>query len=61
MNVLEHAFNLPRPTGIISRETINLLQRLRFNGEGKIYVFYHISEFKLICNHLHVFHESEKC
>jgi hypothetical protein len=59
--VLEHAFSFPRSTGSISRKTINLLQKLSFNEEGKIYASHHLSEFNLICNHLHIFDESEIC
>jgi hypothetical protein len=57
ITVLEHAFSFPRHVGSISRKTINLLQKLSFNGESKISASHHLSDFNLICNHLHVFDE----
>jgi hypothetical protein len=42
-------------------ERINLLQNLRFNGEGDISSFHHISQFNWICNNLDIIDTSEIC
>ena len=45
ISVLDHAFSFPSIVGIIYRETANFLQRLSFDGEGKIFASQQLSEF----------------
>ena len=40
-----HAFSLIRPFGSISSKTVNLLLRVKFDGEGEVYAFDQISQF----------------
>ena len=49
ITVLEHAFSMPGPTGGISESAVNLLQRLSFDGEGKMTALKHITKFIDIC------------
>ena len=59
--VLEHAFNMPGPVGGISESAINLLQRLSFNGEGKMTALKHLTKFIDICNHYRIVCERKIC
>ena len=59
--VLEHAFSMPGPVGGISEIAVNLLQRLSFDGEGKITALKHLTEFIDICNHYRIVCESKIC
>ena len=45
---------MPGPAGGISKSAVNLLQRLSFDGEGKITALKHLAEFIDICNHYHI-------
>ena len=59
ITVLEHAFNMPEPAGGISESAVNLLQRLSFDGEGKMTALKHLTEFIDICNHYRIVCESK--
>ena len=59
--VLEHDFNMLGPIGGISESAINLLQRLSFDGEGKMTALKHLTEFIDICNHYRIVCESKIC
>ena len=59
--ILEHAFNMLGPVQGISESAINLLQRLSFDGEGKMTSLKHLTEFMDICNHYHIVCESKIC
>ena len=58
---LEHAFSMPGPIGGILESAINLLQRLSFDGEGKMTALKHLTKFIDICNHYHIVCESKIC
>ena len=59
--VLEHAFSMPGPIGGISKSVVNLLQRLSFDGKGKMTALKHLTEFIDICNHYRIVCESRIC
>jgi len=61
ITVLEHAFSMPGPAGGISESAVNLLQRLSFDGEGKMTALKHLTEFIDICNHFRIVCESKIC
>ena len=58
--VLDHAFSFPRSSGSIPRETTNFLQRLSFNGEGKISASQQLSEFNDFCDFINVSDGNER-
>ena len=55
ITVLENAFSMLGPAGGISKSLVNLLQRLSFDGEGKITALKHLTEFIDICNHYRIY------
>ena len=59
--VLEHAFNMPGPIGDILESVVNLLQRLSFDGKGKMTALKQLTEFIDICNHYRIVCESKIC
>ena len=61
ITVLEHAFSMPGPGGGIFESAVNLLQRLCFDGEGKMTALKHLTEFIDICNHYRIVCESKIC
>jgi hypothetical protein len=60
-SILEHTFSLLSATRSISRKTITNLLNLRFNGEGGISTFHHVSQFNIIFNTLDICDENEIC
>ena len=61
ITILEHAFSMSGPAGGISESAVNLLQRLSFDGEGKMTALKHLTEFIDICNHYRIVCESNIC
>jgi hypothetical protein len=61
ISILEHAFSSCRPTGSISKKTIDSLSKLKFDGEGVISSFDHLSRFNHKCNSFRIFNENELC
>ena len=52
---------MPGATGGISKNAVNLLQMLSFDGENKIIDFKHLTKFIFICNHDRIVCESKIC
>ena len=61
ITLVDHAFNFPRSSGSIPKETTNFLQRLSFNGEGKIYASQQLYEFNDFCDFINISDENERC
>ena len=57
----DHAYSLPRPMHGISKKTVYLLSKIKFDGENKTFACRHISEFNLACNNIKVFQDVELC
>ena len=58
---LDHAFSFHTSGEIFFPEMSNFLQRLSFNGEGKISASHQLSVFNSFCDCIDLFDEVEKC
>ena len=58
---LDHAFSFHTSGKSFSPEMYNFLQRLSFDGEGKISASHHLSNFNSFCDLIDLFDEVEKC